>query len=269
MGLRPAKCYREFQGQIWARFSNKKPRKSFVKGQPRPKIRQYLMGVDKRFEIEVDLVATRPIQIRDNALEAARQAANKYLEKHVPATYFMQILKYPHYVIRESNALGVAGADRISKGMKKAFGKPKGRILRVNVNEPLFRVRTTQANLAIVKKALDRAQRKMSGSWAPVWRDIRADAKNLVRSVEGVVFESKDAKAKEEADAAAAAAAAATATPGAEGAAATTAAGSEGAKGAKPAEGAKGSTPAAAGKDAKPAAAAAGKDAKPADAKKK
>ncbi|VVC72115.1 50S ribosomal protein L10e [uncultured archaeon] len=253
MGLRPAKCYREFQGQIWARFSKKKPRKSFVKGQPRPKVRQYNMGVDKRFEIEVDLVAVYPIQLRDNAIEASRQACNKYLEKHLPGGYFMQILKYPHYVIRESNALGVAGADRISKGMKKAFGKPKGRILRVNVGEAIYRVRTTQANLPVVKKALDRAQRKMSGQFSPVVRDIRTDAKNLLRSVEGVVFESKDAKAKEEADAAAAAAA--TPAAGAEGAAATPAAGAD-AKG----------TPAAAGKDAKAAPA---KDAKAAAPAKK
>ncbi|VVB70392.1 50S ribosomal protein L10e [uncultured archaeon] len=192
MGLRPAKCYRKYQGQPWTRMSRKKPRKSFVKGAPNPKIRQYNMGVDKRYEIEVVLVAAEPIQLRDNAVEAARQAANKHLEKNYPGNYFMQILKYPHMVIREANALGVAGADRISKGMKLAFGKPKGRMLRIKEGEKLIAVRTIAANISQVRHALDKAGRKLSGSFKITVRDITKDSQNLKRSIEGIVFKTKE-----------------------------------------------------------------------------
>ncbi len=231
MGLRPAKTVRIYQGQPWARISQKKPRKSYVKGAPRPKVRDYLMGVDKRFEIEVDLAATEPIQLRDNALEAARQAANKHLEKNLPGGYFLQILKYPHLVIRESAALGVAGADRISKGMKRAFGRPKGRMARVKLGEAVLRVRTTAGAYPTVREAFARATQKLSGHWKPRVRDITRDPKNLARSLEGTVFKTKE-EVKPVAEAAPAAAEGAAPVEGAAAGEKTT----EGEKGEKKAE---------------------------------
>lgn len=200
MGLRPARTVRAYEGQAWARISQRKPRKSFVKGAPHPRVRQYNMGTDKRFELEIELVPEQAIQLRDNAIEAARQAANKYLEKTLVDDYFLQVVAYPHLVVREHAALGVAGADRISKGMKRAFGKPKGRLARVRAGDAVFRARIFKKDLHVLKEALRRAQSKMSGSYALIIRDITNEQKNLARSIIG----RKMKKREEEAEAAAA-----------------------------------------------------------------
>ncbi len=224
MGLRPAKTIREIKGQPWARISTSKPRKSFVKGAPRPKVRQYNMGTDKRFELEVELVPDFGLHLRDNAIESARQAVNKQLEKTLIDNYFLQVVSYPHLVVREHSALGVAGADRISKGMKKAFGKPKGRMAQVRAGDAVLRARIMEKDLPALKEAFKRGQAKLSGSYTLIIRDIRQDEKNLARSVIG-----RKMKKKEEAPKPEAAAAPATGATPAEG---TPAAGKEGEKGA-------------------------------------
>ncbi len=185
MGLRPAKTIREIKGQAWARISKRKPRKSFVKGAPHPKVRQYNMGTDKRFDLEVDLIPDKDIHFRDNSLEAARQSANKYMEKTLIDNYFFTVMTFPHLVVREHSALGVAGADRISKGMKRAFGKPKGRMARVRAGNPVFRARIFAKDLPVLKEAIKRAMIKLSGTFTVSIRDIKNDSKNLMRSVAG------------------------------------------------------------------------------------
>jgi large subunit ribosomal protein L10e len=204
MGLRPARTVRMSQGQPWARLSNKKPRKSYVKGAPRPKVRQYNMGVDRFYETEINLLAEGNIQLRDNSLEAARQVAVKYLEKNLPGQYYFGILKYPHLIIREHSALGVAGADRISKGMKRAFGRPKGRMARVKHDENVFVIRVNNKDIGVVKQAFRRAKLKMSGSFYEVMRDIRNDPKNLAKVGKEVIMKVKitEEKKKEEVPAA-------------------------------------------------------------------
>lgn len=210
MALRPAKTCRSPRGQPWARISLKTPRKSFVKGAPNPRVRQYNMGVDKRYEIEAMLVAEEAIQIRDNALEAARQAANKFLEKHLPGNYFLQLVAYPHLVHREHSMLGVAGADRISKGMKLAFGRPKSRLARLDKGDAVFIARVMEQDLPLLKQAFSRAEKKMSGKYLLKTRDIRRDPLNLARrehifeaveeeeKVEEKKAEEKEAEAREE-----------------------------------------------------------------------
>lgn len=240
MGIRPAKCMREPQGQLWARISRRKPRKSYVKGAPNPKVRQYTHGNDKYYDVEVRLTATAPIHLRDNAIEAARQAINKYMERQLMAeNYYLQVLKYPHLVIREHSALGVAGADRISKGMKRAFGKPRGRMLRLDIGEAIYLVRCAAKDISVAKAALKRGRLKLSGQYSYDVTDISKQTWNTAKGTQGRMSK-KTIKAQEEA-----AKAAAEAALGA-GAAAPAA-------GATPAAGAKPGAPAAPAAKAAPA----------------
>lgn len=238
MGLRPARTIREVKGQPWARISRKKPRKSYVKGAPNVKVRQFNMGSDRFYELEVELVPDRALHLRDNSIESARQAVNKVLEKFLLDNFFLQVLKYPHLVVREHSALGVAGADRISKGMKRAFGRPKGRMARINAGEAIFRARIQAKDLPVAKKAFKRGQLKLSGAYTLLIKDISSEPWNVAKKARGVVSFRKKEVAVE----------------------AAPAAGTE----AKPAEGA--AAPAAAATDAKGGAAKA--DAKPAEKKK-
>ncbi|MBI4361504.1 50S ribosomal protein L16 [Candidatus Micrarchaeota archaeon] len=243
MGLRPARTCREVKGQPWARISKKKPRKSYVKGAPNVKVRQFNMGSDQYFDLEIDLVPDKPIQLRDNSLEAARQAINKVMEKALIDQFFLQVLKYPHLVLREHTNLGVAGADRISKGMKLAFGRPKGRMARIGAGEAVFRARVLKAALPVAKTAFKRGQLKLSGAFTLIIKDISNEQWNIDKKARGVVSFRK--KVVEEAKVEAA--------PAAEGAAG---------EAAKPLEGKEGEKA-----DAKPAAPAKG-DAKPKAEKK-
>ncbi len=221
MGLRPARTVREYQGQIWTRTSQKTPRKSFIKGAPKPKVRQYNMGVDKFYERQVSLKASEPVQLRDNAMEAARQVAVKYFEKHLPNRYFMTITKYPHVVIREHSALGVAGADRISKGMKRAFGRPKGRLARIKRGEFIFNVRVNAADVPEVKEAFKRAKIKMSGRYSEIVADITKEKWNIAKIGKEIVIKAKvteEKKAEAPKEGAAAAPAEGEAAAGKEGA---------------------------------------------------
>jgi len=215
MGLRPAKTIREIRGQPWCRISKRKPRKSFVKGAPRPKVRQYNMGTDKRFELEVDVVPNMTLRIRDNAIEAARQATNKYLEKTLMDNYFLQVVSYPHLVVREHSALGVAGADRISKGMKRAFGKPKGRMAQVKHGDPVLRARIMKKDLPALKEGFKRGTAKLTGGYTLIIEDITNNSKNLARSIVGRKMKKKEEAPKPEAAAVPGAAPAAGATPAA------------------------------------------------------
>jgi len=169
MGLRPAKTCRTLEKTAWARYSKKKPRKSFVKAMPHLSLLVYEMGNRKQpFDYTYDLVAEYAVQLRDNSLEAARQAANKYLEKAIPNLYFFKVRVYPHNVIRENKMIAGAGADRLQKGMRKSYGRSTDRAARINRGQPVFTIHVAKENASHISEAFRRAKMKMSGSFRAV-----------------------------------------------------------------------------------------------------
>jgi large subunit ribosomal protein L10e len=171
MGLRPAKTCRNLGKAPWARYSKKVPKKSFVKAMPHLSLLVYKMGdATKTYEKTFDYVAQSAIQLRDNALESARQAANKYLEKVMPMNYLLTVRVYPHNVIRENKMIAGAGADRLQKGMRKSFGRATDRAARIFTGQPIFTVKCFSANEAHIKEAFRRAKSKLSGEFKLVSR---------------------------------------------------------------------------------------------------
>jgi large subunit ribosomal protein L10e len=164
MGLRPAHTCRDVGKVSWSRFSKKKPRKSFVKALPHNAVQIFNMGdVNKPYEMEMELVSNGAIQLRDNALEAARQAVNKYLEKQIPGNYYFKVLIFPHNVIRENKMIVGAGADRLQKGMGKAFGRATDRAAKVKAGQRIFMIRLMRKDIVVVKDSMRRASQKLSG----------------------------------------------------------------------------------------------------------
>ncbi len=165
MALRPAKCYRKIE-RPYTRQSKKKPRLSYVKGVPYPKITKFEMGDPKKdFDVKMFLVSENAVQIRHNALEAARIAVNKYLDKSVgKENYFVKILVYPHHVLRENAIATGAGADRFQTGMRLAFGRPIGTAAQVRPNQKLIEVRINKSSIGAAKEALRRASAKFPTS---------------------------------------------------------------------------------------------------------
>lgn len=137
--------------------------KSYVRSAPHSKVVRYEMGnVVKTFEYTLTLVPKKELQIRHNALEAARQSGNKVLEAKLgKAGYHMQLRKVPHHFLRENVLASGAGADRMSTGMAASYGKVVGLAAQIHKGDAIFTVEIDKANLAVAKLALIRCKNKL------------------------------------------------------------------------------------------------------------
>lgn len=166
MGLKPARTQREPR-RAWTRTARRKMKRAYIKGVPDSKIRVFNMGDAKveDCEITVDLVSHLHCQIRDNALEAARVMANKIFENKIgKENYRFKIRVYPHQALREHAILTGAGADRLSKGMKQAFGRAVGRAAVVKKNQKIMSVWTMEKFEDLGREGIRRAARKVPGN---------------------------------------------------------------------------------------------------------
>ena len=131
MALRKASAYTKKYARPFTRKSKKKA-KSYIKAVPPQKIVKFNMGKlrefeDGKFKVILRVKTNEKIQIRDNALEAARQTIHKHLEKNLQGQFFFSVRKFPHHILRENKVLTGAGADRMQSGMKHSYGKAMGR----------------------------------------------------------------------------------------------------------------------------------------------
>ena len=137
--------------------------KNFVRASPHNLIVRYDMGdLRKKFEYRVEIRSFSDIQIRHNALEAARKSANRVLEKKTGKVGFMLKLRlFPHHILRENPLASGAGADRMSTGMAHSFGKPIGLAAQVDKNQVIFDIHVDKNNIPVAKEAAKRIQSKV------------------------------------------------------------------------------------------------------------
>lgn len=157
MPIRPARTCRHFSGPAYTR-------REYVKGVPGIRVTFFDMGNPKGdFPVEMSLISQESGQIRHNALEAARIAANRLLEvKAGKDNYHFKLRVYPHQILRENPMATGAGADRISDGMARSFGRPIGTAARVSRGQKLMSVRIAGEFAPVGKEALRRASLKLS-----------------------------------------------------------------------------------------------------------
>lgn len=138
-------------------------RREYIDGIPQPKLVRLDMGNTKaEFPCRVELIAKEGGQIRDNALESARLAANKYLETSLNAdNYHFRVNLYPHIVLREHKMQTGAGADRLSQGMRRAFGRPIGTAARVSPGQVIAFIEVNEDGVEKAYEALRRAAYKI------------------------------------------------------------------------------------------------------------
>ena len=135
--------------------------KAYVRAVPNNKIVKYVMGNQaKDFEYKVELKSKTDIQLRHNALEAARKTSNKLFEEKAPLNYLLKMRVYPHHVLRNNPLAAGAGADRMSTGMKHSFGKSVGIAAQVRKGQTVFEARVNKDKLEVAKEALNRARKK-------------------------------------------------------------------------------------------------------------
>jgi len=172
MPLRPAKCYRKPE-RPYTRISYKKPRKGYVKTVPHMKIHKFVDGnPKKKFSLRVSLVSKSHIQIRHNALEAARISVVKKLEPIGSESYFMKVLVYPHHILRENPLATGAGADRFQTGMRMSFGNPISSAAIVKKNQKIISIDLDESKKDIAIKALKIAGTKIPAKYQIVSEKI-------------------------------------------------------------------------------------------------
>jgi large subunit ribosomal protein L10e len=150
------KNYRSIRGQAYTR-------KEYIHGSPLSRLSKYTMGDTKaRFEQRAELISLKDVQIRHNALEAARVAANKVLfDKLGEKGYCLRIQVYPHQVLRENKMMAFAGADRLQEGMRKSFGQPTGTAARVRTNQVIMVADVNANGTEVAKHALLQGSKKL------------------------------------------------------------------------------------------------------------
>src|SRR6266571_664216 len=137
-------------------------RKDFAPGAPNSKVARFTTGkASNDYDYNVRLISEGRVQIRSNALESARVAANKKLATLGEENYLLTVKTYPHIILRENKLIATAGADRLQEGMRKAFGKPTGRAARVENGQSIIIIYVPEDGIETAKKACEVAGTKL------------------------------------------------------------------------------------------------------------
>jgi large subunit ribosomal protein L10e len=150
--------YRRGNGQPYTR-------KKYIKGKPQIKIAKFEGGKPGDYDYIVQLLLNEKLQITHMALESARLAANKEVEKAAGETGFYSKLRvYPHILLRENKMIAAAGADRLQEGMRRAFGKAMSLAARVKAGQCIMEMHVKKEHLEVAKKSLKSACVKLPGT---------------------------------------------------------------------------------------------------------
>ncbi len=158
--LRKFICYRRTE-RPYTRKS-KYSKKNFIKVYPSSRIQRFQTGDPRRvFRYRLLVKANESVQVRHNALEAARLTANKHMEREVgKGNYFLKMRVYPHHVLRENPLAKGAGADRMSTGMANSFGKRVSSAAQVRKGQPIYELYVDENGLKAGKLAVKRQSYK-------------------------------------------------------------------------------------------------------------
>src|SRR5688572_7099678 len=157
MAKNPARMYRKIMQYAYTR-------REFMGGVPGNRIIQYESGAaNGDFPITLTLIPEERGQIRHIALEAMRITAVRALDTALGReNYHLKVRVYPHHVLRQNKQASGAGADRVSMGMRLAFGKAIGTAARVAAGQTILTVRVTEKGVVAAKEAMRKAYNKVA-----------------------------------------------------------------------------------------------------------
>ena len=149
------KNYRQWKGMAYTS-------KKFAPGAPNPKVARFTTGKYRDdYDYMFKLISEGRVQIRHNALEAARVAASKKVALVGEENFLLKVVTYPHLILRENKMIATAGADRLQEGMRKAFGKPIGLAARVDIGTTVLELSLKAENYEKGKEAMKAAATKL------------------------------------------------------------------------------------------------------------
>jgi len=136
-------------------------RREYIAGEPQSKIAKFTGGAKGDYDFKVELIGHGKVQVRHNALEAARLAANKVMSEIGETEFYSLLRVYPHVILRENKMIATAGADRLQEGMRRAFGKGVGLAARIKPGQVLLELRVKANDLQKAKDAMRTASSKL------------------------------------------------------------------------------------------------------------
>lgn len=156
MARKPASMYRNVTSHSFTR-------RKYMGGVPGSQVIHYDMGnKSAEFPVKVTLLAKERCQLTHKSLEAARITSNRAMTNNVGRSDFhLKLRVYPHEVLRENKQATGAGADRVSSGMRGAFGKNVGTAARVSAGQKIFTISVNKEHFAMAKDALRKAGHKL------------------------------------------------------------------------------------------------------------
>lgn len=188
---RPGRIYKQIKSQSYTR-------REYMGGVPGSRIIQFDAGdKSQNFPVVAHLVAEERVAILHNCLESARIAANRVMTKGCGAMgYHMRVRAYPHEVVRENKQASGAGADRVSQGMRRSFGKAVATAARVERNQAIITFSCRPEQYPVVREAARKANMKLP---TPT-RLVLEKGEDLVQSVlaTGVKFKAAASKTVKE-----------------------------------------------------------------------
>jgi len=75
--------------------------------------------------------------------------------------YRLDVLPFPHMILRENKMIFGAHADRLQQGMRGSFGKPVGTAARVKPNQVIITIQVNKEGVETAKVALKRGSAKL------------------------------------------------------------------------------------------------------------
>jgi large subunit ribosomal protein L10e len=136
-------------------------RVEYIPGAPGVKVSKFKLG-SGQYDSGLRMVSHENVLLRQEAIEAARVAINSVLQKKLgEGNYVLRVIAYPHVILRRHEFLAAAGADRLSQGMRRAYGKPSSRAAHVPTGGVVFEVYSRAENLNVLREALKRGTYKL------------------------------------------------------------------------------------------------------------
>lgn len=144
MVLRKALAYSKKHRTAFTRKSKTVKHLNYIKVVPLQKVTKFNMadvaGFNKgKYKYFITISTTIHVQIRDLALEAARQFIHNQLTKKLGTEYYFACKPYPHQVLRDNKTFsGGSKGERIQSGMSHSFGTSTGRAAYIKMGEAIY-----------------------------------------------------------------------------------------------------------------------------------
>lgn len=153
---RPGRLYKQIKSQSFTR-------REYMGGVPGSRIVQFENGDTKgEYPVVCHLVVEERVAIMHNSLESARIASNRVMIKGAGASgYHMKVRVYPHEVMRENKQASGAGADRVSQGMRRSYGKNTATGARLEAGQAVLTFRVKPEHFVVAKEAARKANMKL------------------------------------------------------------------------------------------------------------